>query len=326
MQYKNIFISEHWHNYIPMKKITLNNETINLTLNIAEKLGFKVAEMAGEPIVQYNDIEPVPNFDRNQTQAILIEKLKQNAIDVLYFRNVKTDGQLYALLKNIGIITAHKKAPYINLENLNNLDDYLKTLSVATRKSKRRAIKKLEKNFQTHFQILKSESITDELFDEIINMKITQLSKQGQTSRLFVNPQNLEALKSLTLIPNNEFETIISTLRCDNELAAAEIGYVHNKTYYSFLGAMNLAFQPYGAGGIQLLKTIEWAIEAGHKKIDLLGPENGYKLSWSGGNSTEIVDIVLPIGLKGKIYGNIYIKILRPWLKKSYFFVKKYLG
>ncbi|MBL1419133.1 MAG: GNAT family N-acetyltransferase [Alphaproteobacteria bacterium] len=285
-------------------------------------LGGRIAEMSGEPIIQYNDLAETNDENVNILQAEILPQLEQNKIDLLYFRNVRSDSYLYRQIKNIGKITAYKKAPFINLSQFANLDEYLKSLSSTSRKSKRRTLKKLKIKFQVEFETLVDDQINAALFDQVIQLKKDQLKRMGLTSRLFENPTKITNLKNIILKPNKDFQCVFSLLKCDGKIAAAEIGYLFNDTYYSFLGAMDEAFQAHGPGVCQLLKTIEWAIEQKVKIFDFLAPEDAYKFSWTDNLYVEVYDFILPLSFKGKIIGNVYLRMLRPLLKKIYLFAK----
>ena len=331
MKHNNIFTSDHWHkNDLSSNKLIIvcddeQPSQAKFTLDISKKFGFTTAEMAGEPIIQYNDIADIGKADINQCQTKLTKQFKASGIDLLHFRNVKVSGNLYKLIQNISTIIAKKNAPYIDLEQLNNIDDYLKTMSSSTRKSRRRTQKKLNANYDVNFQILTDKDIDATIVDDIIKMKNNQLALQGMTSRLFMNSVKLQSLKNIITTPNDTFKCIISTLKCDGVLAAAEIGFLHQSVYYSFLGAMNEQYKSYSPGSCQLLKTIEWAIDNGVEKFDLLAPEDHYKTSWSNNHVDEVVDLILPLTLKGNIWGNLFLKTLRPMLKNAYFLVKNTL-
>lgn len=315
MKNSNIFTSPHWHN----ADEDMQNLVVTASLNLTVKniLGGKIAEMSGEPIIQYNDLT-----QNNILQTEILPQLKQNKIDLLYFHNVRSNSELYRQIQNMGQIIARKKAPFIDLTQFANLDEYLKSLSSSSRKSKRRALKKLENKFQAEFETLVDEQINATIFDQVIQLKKDQLSRMGLTSRLFESPTQIKNLKKIILKPNKDFQCIFSLLKCDGKIAAAEIGYLYDDIYYSFLGTMDEAFQTYSPGGCQLLKTIEWALDHKIKTFDFLAPEDAYKFSWTNGLYVEVYDFILPLSFKGKIIGNAYLKTLRPLLKKIYLLVK----
>ncbi|PCI88961.1 MAG: hypothetical protein COB24_00345 [Hyphomicrobiales bacterium] len=320
MKNSNIFTSPHWHDTNENKSNLV--ATASLNLHVKNMLGGRIAEMSGEPIIQYNDLAVTNDENSNILQAEILPKLEQNKIDLLYFRNVRSDSYLFQQIKNIGKIIAYKKAPFINLSQFTNLDEYLKSLSSTSRKSKRRTLKKLKTKFQVEFETLVDDQINAALFDQIIQLKKDQLKRMGLTSRLFENPAKINDLKNIILKPNKDFQCVFSLLKCDGKIAAAEIGYLFNDTYYSFLGAMDEAFQAHSPGVCQLLKTIEWAIEHKIKIFDFLAPEDAYKFSWTDNLYVEVYDFILPLSFKGKIIGNAYLRILRPLLKKIFLFAK----
>lgn len=327
MKTQNIFASHHWHSAVladdqlDIKPQLRSNTAFRLSMET--RLGVKIAEMAGEPIIQYNDILPRTDADLEDLYKNLIQQSKQENIDLLYFHNVRVDSTLYQLLANQAKAINTKSAPFIDLSPLNNLDDYLKTLSAKTRKSKRRTLKKLEQAYHVEFESLVDDKINTALFDQVIKLKADQLKRLGLTSRMFNSFTQIANLREIISKPNKDFQCIFSLLKCDGELAAAEIGYVQNQIYYSFLGAMDDRFANYSPGSCQLLKTIEWAIDKDLETFDLLAPEDPYKFSWTAQNAAKVHDIVLPLSTKGKLVGYLYLKHLRPQLKRIYLYLKQ---
>ena len=327
MKNSNIFTSPHWkkpnegkQNLVVSAQVEHAN-TAALNLQVTSLLGVKIAEMSGEPIIQYNDWQCIDK-DFTVFQNKIVPQLKQKKIDLVYFHNVKAGSNLCLQIESIGEIIAHKKAPYIDLTKFTDLDDYFKSLSANSRKSKRRGVKKIETAFQVEFKTLIDQQIEANLFDQVIALKRNQLNRLGLTSRLFESPAEIQNLKNIILKPNKDFQCIFSLLKCDGKIAAAEIGYLFNGTYYSFLGAMDDAFQSYSPGNCQLIKTIEWALKNKVETFDLLPPADAYKFSWTDDSYIKVSDFILPLSFKGQIMGNLYLKTLRPWLKRAYLYVK----
>lgn len=321
---KNIFSSHHWHSADPnADELTIHlTQTSDLRLQVKNNFGVRIAEMAGEPIIQYNDIDIADDADLTQMRSKLLTQLKQNQVGLLHFHNVKIGSNLYRLMQNIGENFAPKQAPYIDMSGFKNLNDFLQSLSPNTRKSKRRAFKKLENNFTVKFTSLIDDQISTALFDKVIKLKADQLKRLGLTSRLFTNFSEIAKLRDIVSNPNKDFQCVFSLLECDGKIAAAEIGYTQNQIYYSFLGAMDDEFANFSPGSCQLLKTIDWALQNKIQIFDFLPPEDNYKFSWTANQSNPVCDIILPLGFKGKYFAGLYVKTIRPLLKKAYIGLK----
>lgn len=330
----NIFTSRHWHensencadensNFLPIY-IELDGEKVKLMqLEVSSFLGFKSAQFCGEPIIQYNDLKNYDLISSDQIKVVVKQQLAENNISLLIFRNVREDSYLYEILRQSGGEISNKKAPYINLELMQRLDDYFKTLSASTRKSRKRAVKKIDGSFEVDFEVLTNKNITPELVDEVIAIKAKQLEEMGQTSRLFASQVQLNKLKSIILSQDKDFECVFSILKLNGEKAAVEIGYLFNQQYYSFLGTMDSQFKRYSPGVYQLIKTIDWAIENNIKTFDLLAPEDNYKFSWARHNYINVYDFIFPQTIMGKVAGGLYFEKIRPWLKNIYLFVMR---
>jgi CelD/BcsL family acetyltransferase involved in cellulose biosynthesis len=60
------------------------------------------------------------------------------------------------------------------------------------------------------------------------------------------------------------------------------------------------------------------ALADGMTRFDLMVPYDPHKESWSSGQ-VMTRDYYLPMTLKGKIYGALYLRYLRPTLRKIYY-------
>lgn len=296
----------------------------SLTVVLKSTKWLKHAELLGEPLIQYNDFESTIAVNAGSINHDFADEMTKNKVDYCYFRNVREHSGLHNWLKDKGTITATKLAPFIDLTDMNSMADYYAFLSAKTRKSRRRRAKKLAAKFVVEFSTYMDTDIEPDLVDQVLNLKKLQLAKFGLSSRLFSSEQKLNQLKNLVLSGDKLFKAVVSVLKCDEKIAAAEIGYLYKDTYYSFLGTMDEDFHAYSPGSCQLLKTIEWAIDNQVKIFDLLPPEDAYKFSWARENKTIVYDILLPFSLKGRLFGNVYYRILRPRIKQIYFWYKRH--
>lgn len=316
----NIFSTNHWFCTNDENIITYfsTNETGNIchiiNVKITKKLGFNIAELAGEPIIQYNDLNNSGTHPVNDFLDKTLESLKQKNVDALYLHNVKKDAYLHDFCLAKGIVMEKKQAPWIDLSHYENYEDFFNQTSKSVRKIHRR----LFREFTVECQVYIDGDIKKEVVDEIIELKIRQLKQLGKSSRLFANKDELKKLKDIILTQSKDFKTFVSVLRCNGELVSGAISFVKADRYYGYIVAMDNDFSKYSPGNAHVLLNVKWSIANGLICYDFLAPADDYKFRWTKGNYTDVTDILLPLNFRGRIFGSIYLKKIRPWLKSSY--------
>ena len=322
----NVFASGHWLlGNVGKKNISMVNmqgtKIVNaLHLKHNYFFGANIAEIVGEPFIQYNDIisndaAGVEQFLNNTHDA-----LPTNNISALHLRNVRIDAKIYSYCQKFGMVIKENNAPCLDMTKFKNFDEYLASMSKSTRKTYRNFFKKLNVEHQYYI----NDEITKDLAKQIIKLKTDQLALIGQSSRAFAQDINIEKLINLVSTPSDDFKTIASITKCNGKLASASISFVKGKNYYGYVLAMGSDFSKYCPGNNQILLNIKWAFDNGLEYFDLLSPEDDYKLRWTKGRSIPVYDFLIPMNKRGKIYGHLYLKTIRPILKSIYLFLKKY--
>ena len=98
---------------------------------------------------------------------------------------------------------------------------------------------------------------------------------------------------------------------------AMELGMRFHEDYYCFLGAIDLAYQKYSPGKVQMESAQRWAIETGIRRFDFLNDPSTYKSSWT--NATEpLTASYVPLTSLGQIYCRLWMAGLRPSLRALY--------
>lgn len=321
----NLFASSYWfHNLIDDNYIsytaTDEDGKIQCALHVCthKKLNFKIAEIAGEPYSQYSDAinngdQPVDAF-----LAQAFEHLYAQGVDAIHLRNVRADAHIYDYCQNNGVILEEKQAPWIELDNYADHAAFVK----AAGKNVPRVYRKLFREFEVKYECFVDEQVSSDLVRQVIKLKMQQLDIHGQTSRVFASHDKIEKLVEILSTPSPDLKTIIATITCDGVLASASISHAKADTHYGYILAMNADYTRHSPGNAQVIKNVEWAMENNITKFDFLPPADSYKFKWTKNNYTAAYDILLPMTAKGKMYGSIYLKFLRPKLRDLYLAVK----
>lgn len=320
-EHNNVFSSSHWYKESTQAKnvayILLDeNKDIqqSLHLNITTKCGFSIAEFAGEPYIQYNDAinhgdKPISDF-----VAQSIQHLKSMNVDAIYLHNVREDAHIFEYCQQNGNVIETKQAPWIDLAKFENYEAFFESTSKTVRKVYRR----LFREFDVKFEVYLDEEISEQLIDDIINLKIKQLGEVGRSSRVFMSSARLAELRTIFTHPNDDFKIFVSVIKCDDVLVSGAISLIKDGIYYGYIVAMNTEYTKYAPGNAHVLLNVNWSYENGVTDYDFLSPSDEYKIRWAKNNSIPVYDFIIPMNRRGKMFGSIYLKKIRPLLKKFY--------
>lgn len=322
----NVFSSTHWFEEIQDNNISfLSDKTaknqLSLNLETRSKFSIKVAELVGEPYIQYNDL--IKNGTANKTSidkfmSNTLAVLKGKKIDALYLHNVRQDAHIFDYCQKFGTIIESKKAPAIDLTGYETYESYLKTTS----KKVRYWMRKINRDYECEYTQYTNDEITYEVAAEVVGLKVSQLSARGLTSRVFANPKNVETLIKFLSSSPQDFKCHVSTIKLNGKLASSTVFFSKGKKAYYYLLAMNDEFIRCSPGNAIFLHNLQYVIDNGFDEFDFLAPEDDYKFRWTKGNFVEVFDFVLPLSLKGRLFGSVYLKTIRPKLKKLYLALK----
>lgn len=321
----NVFSSPYWFAHSQEQNslsfIERNGEDNMSAMHVScnKVMGVKFAELAGEPFIQYNDMYKQGDQSTEEFLNNFLRYLKDNGVDALYLRNVRADAHIMEYCKKVGVITSEKNAPFLNMSNYTDFDEYIMSLSKQTRYMYNRVSRKHDCSYETYVD----EQITEDVAVQVIDQKIKQLELRGETSRLFADATNIADLLKMLLTPSGDFQTFVTLFKIDGVLASSSVFFVKNGVVNFYILAMDDDFAKLSPGNAVVLKNIQTAFEMNCQKFDFLAPNSVYKLKWSRGDFVPVYDILVPITHRGKIIGHAYFKNIRPVLKKIYLAVKK---
>ncbi|MBL1421739.1 MAG: GNAT family N-acetyltransferase [Alphaproteobacteria bacterium] len=324
----NVFSFPHWFEDSPEEKNhslfegVEDNGVNSIYVKFDRTLGIKSAEMAGEPYIQYNDMM------KNGSQSVgdfldhFLKHLKANKVDLLHLHNVRRDAHIFDYCQANGVILEEKLAPFINLGNFANYDEYFSSLG----KNSRYASNKIFRTRECEYNLYADQQIDAELVEFVLAQKAAQLELRGETSRLFADQAKVAQLVTKLSTPSADYKTYISTFKIDGAIASSSVFFVKKNKVYFYILAMDNEFAKLSPGNHIVLKNIEAAFELNCTIYDFLAPNDVYKLKWSRGDDMPVYDILVPITVKGKLIGLGYFKFIRPILKKIYLFTKNRLN
>lgn len=162
-----------------------------------------------------------------------------------------------------------------------------------------------------------SEGYAD-LIDRCIAMKQEWLKGSGRLGRDVFDPRFATFLRNLGADGSeDDGRAFLHALTLDGAPIAMELGMRFRQDYYCFLGAIDLAYQKYSPGKVQMENAQRWAIETGIRRFDFLNDPSAYKASWT--NCTEpLTASYIPLTGIGQLYCRHWMAGLRPQMRSLY--------
>ncbi|MBZ8132457.1 hypothetical protein CLD20_04140 [Afifella sp. IM 167] len=210
-----------------------------------------------------------------------------------------------------GVISAMDLTPFAG-----SYEAYRAALKATTRRARNKRRNKLAGlgtlAYEVHFGGSKEY---ESLVGLGIDMKRDWLQRTGRGTRALKLPHVVEFLASLHGSPAGG--ALAAALTLDGRPIAIEIGFLHHRRFYSYLGAFDWELRDLSPGKVQLEEALRWSIESGVEVYDLLGDPSSYKIDWCN-VTTPIFAYQASASLKGRAYLDIWHDRLRPALKRGF--------
>ncbi|HWW46841.1 MAG TPA: GNAT family N-acetyltransferase [Xanthobacteraceae bacterium] len=268
-------------------------------LKIKRQLGVAIATDLASPITQYSDVIGKPLAA--EALADLGAQLRAAyAIDALQTRNVRGDsGLMPAFAERPGSIVARSDAPYIDLAGYRDFAEYSTRFGKNTTRNRRQRRNNLQRlHGYIDFRVLRGAEAQPAL-RTALEWKRMWLKQNGLFSRVFDRGVNESALINSAAHPS----VCLSVLSVAGRPAAIEMGLIAGDHYAAYLGAFDAKFAEFSVGQEQMLRTIEWCMQQGLQRYDLLPPSADYKMQWVRGQTPDpVVDHCLALSAAGRAY------------------------
>ncbi len=193
----------------------------------------------------------------------------------IYFDVFHLDGISTFITLNDFRITHSEPCPYIDINNINSIEDYLTSLSKNTRKSYKRRINNIEEQYgNIEFKLI-NDTNGDEFIHEFNNLMCHHTNRWPNAYKA---PNfHLDLLKNG--IDNNI--VFFSVIKVDDLAIAWQVGFIFKGIYYLYMPAINGDFMNYSPGKISLVFNIEYAVKLKCKIVDQLRGDELYKSEWT---------------------------------------------
>jgi CelD/BcsL family acetyltransferase involved in cellulose biosynthesis len=328
----SVFQSFDWISSWSKTYITGKTELCIVTGYVNDKLVFALPLMKdrrgpitvlrwlSEPFCQYGDA--LIAADQNPRTWLgnaveLIHKLKN--IDIIRLRHVRADASMHDFCQtDMKDARLKEKAPFLGLTPYANESSYDARYTSTQRKRRKKIRKELEKHGSIDFRILPNGTIGDVAMAEAILEKNKWLGERGRQNRILKCPGHLKFLKELSRAKNTDVEMVISELQAGGKAVSWEIGFNFHGTHFAYITSHVNALTDLSPGRLHMDLSQRTCIKQGLQTFDLMVPYDPHKESWSSGFMATS-DYYLPLTLSGQIFGRVYLRTLRPLIRRVYY-------
>ncbi|MEO1543156.1 MAG: GNAT family N-acetyltransferase [Pseudomonadota bacterium] len=273
----------------------------------------------GSPVTQYGDVL----VDHNEDVGALLTKvwsfIKDEA-DVAYIQlaKVREDAILHRFMQSSGALrTLVEGAPQLDLSQASDYEGYAQKFSTKSRKTRQRKMRKLAKVGEVTIDRHHGGEAARETVREALAMKRIWLQATGRVSKAIMDPRT-EAffLAICDEAVAQEAGTLVTAMRVDGKLAAAEICFSCKGQLVVHVLVYELEFEKFSAGQNLLEHSIAACFENEITCFDLMAPADSYKLAWAD-KSLEVTDWCQPLTFAGRCWVVGYLGLVRENLKRA---------
>lgn len=289
-------------------------------MQISRRGPVRIAQGAGAPIGQYDELLFDPACDPRQALNTALDALGRTLRpDVLMLERVRHDGALFSALGDAAPLGPAEGAPFSDLSG--GMQDFMASLKTRVTRQQNKRVRRFEQEGQVGFAVAQNPEDAQAWLAEAMALKREWLRSTGRLSRAFLKPETSECLADLARsLTGAEAEPrmVVSRLSVDGRTAAIEMGFCHRGAYHLYLGAFEPDFGKLGPGNVLTEKVLEWCVENGISRYDMMTPRYRNKSEWQ---SDEVLasDFALPLTLAGRLYVNVVLNRVEPALRRAFY-------
>lgn len=283
-------------------------------------VGLRRLMMLGEPHSQYCNIICRPDVDRRAIVDVLVDGLiEETSIDVAVFKPVPAQSDLGAALTRFASIAGYdNEASVLDLSAYASAEDYNAKLGKLQKRNRNRRRNHLARLGDLSFSVIwPGDPEFAVLVRQAAAMKRRWLSETSRYSSGFAMREYETFLAKLSGDPAQQSGACLSVLRVGERVAALELGFIHKKHYYAYLGGFDWDLRDLSPGKVQMDLTVGWLIDNGIEAYDLLVNPADYKRSWSN-RDVKLAGFAVALTWKGHLYASAWLPTIRPVAKRLY--------
>ncbi|MDH4441893.1 MAG: GNAT family N-acetyltransferase [Rhizobium sp.] len=273
------------------------------------------------PMNQYASLLYDPaRFDLSLGRAVFETVRNRPGRDAICLDHVPDSGLLARIIDGQGYSAATVlQSSIFDLAGVPDWESHHRALPKKQRLQRNSRRNKLEKLGTLDYRVLVpgSDGYAEQV-DLCLALKQEWLRSTGRLGGDVFDPRFAAFMRNLgNTGGEDEGRVFLHALTLDGVPIALELGMRFHGDYYCFLGAIDMAFQKYSPGKVQMESAQRWAIETGIRRFDFLNDPSAYKSSWT--NTAEPLSACyIPFNRLGELYCRHWMAGLRPRVRALY--------
>jgi CelD/BcsL family acetyltransferase involved in cellulose biosynthesis len=165
-----------------------------------------------------------------------------------------------------------------------SIEEYLDSIGTRERREHRRRLSKLQKTYDVEIGFADNQNFGERDFSEFADMHREQWSKQKQPGHFGAWPGSLDFHRDLSCHGAQSGLLRMMCLSLDKKIVAYKYMFIWGDSYFSFLPARDSSKEllKYGLGKLITVKAVDFALNEGVRKIDLLQGHQEHKTRLGG--------------------------------------------
>jgi len=267
----------------------------------------KTLEFLGSDLLDFGGPLIDKDLSEEDISRVWQEIINQKKIsDIIYLQRIPC--RIYGLDNPFNIsVTKY----FLNKANINKLPSSEKNLK--KRKDNIRKIKKLNQIDTLKYEVVNNYKDSINTIERLFELKSLRYEETGAND-IFSNISFYSFFKYSFLALDSNPKIHISRLMLGNEIIAAHLGYIYNKTFYYILPAFESnIYARYSPGRLLLEYLVKDSVNSKLNFFDLTIGGEIYKNEWSN-DTVDIWSSYFPTTILGKVVApifNLYIRIRR---------------
>jgi CelD/BcsL family acetyltransferase involved in cellulose biosynthesis len=274
----------------------------------------KVAGLAGDPIGQYGDVLADSMADGAGAFAVALDAARDAGIDLISLRRVRDDSALLEIgASRLSAVGGRSAGPTGDLTAFADYPSYLKSRSKNMRKGLRNRHHHLEKAGEVAFHLFEGGPEARDALADAFNLKRKWLIQRGAVSTAFLDARMVSCLLDMA----GRQGAVATLLTVNGSPAAIRFGFEYGNTYFAYLSAYEPEHANLAPGKMLMDFYLSKFRERGIGRVDMLPPRDRHKTDWCDAE-VGVEDHVIALSQRGRFYGDVYQKRIRPYLGRSW--------
>ena len=240
--------------------------------------------------------------------------------DAVELRAVHVEANIAPLMRVAGKPIGTTSAPAIDLTAIPDFDSYLASRSKKMRQNQRRSHKFLGERGAVSACGDDRQLAVETAIDQCLEFKADWLNARGLSGKTLVSDEARLFLKRVASIYRQRQtgpQLCVSSLTLDARPVSIGIGFRFGGCHFEYLGGFDYQLEQIGPGRLRMEAGIRSCFSQGITSYNMLTPQTAFKRIWTH-ESPAVSHYIVATSLKGRLYRDVFMRRLRPFIKRRY--------